>query len=98
MKKKQVESINIDDEILESIKDKANCEPGERCIFTEIENFVKKALMMLPQNLRLSIVLREYEGLSYEDISKLTNTTIGTVKSRISRARLKLREFLADFI
>lgn len=98
MKKKQIESINIDDEILESFKDKTNCDPGEKCIFFELENLVKKALMLLPQNLRLSIVLREYEGLSYEDISKLTNTTIGTVKSRISRARLKLRELLADFI
>ena len=44
------------------------------------------------------IVLREYEGLSYEDISKLTNTTIGTVKSRIARARGKLQEHLKEFI
>lgn len=98
MKKKQTESVDIDDEILESIRDKTNCEPGEKCIFSELENLVKKALMALPLNLRLSIVLREYEGLSYEDISKLTNTTIGTVKSRISRARLKLRELMSDFI
>ena len=40
----------------------------------------------------------EYEGLSYEDISKITNTTLGTVKSRISRARLKLQEQLKEFI
>ena len=54
--------------------------------------------MTLPKNLRISIILREYEGLSYEDISKVTNTTIGTVKSRISRARLRLRTALADFL
>ena len=54
--------------------------------------------MTLPQNLRITLVLREYEGLSYEDISKITNTTLGTVKSRISRARLKLQEELREFI
>jgi RNA polymerase sigma-70 factor (ECF subfamily) len=98
MKKRQFETVGIEDEILESIKDKVNCEPGEKCIFSELENLVKNALMTLPINLRLSIVLREYEGLSYEDISKLTNTTVGTVKSRISRARFKLRELMSDFI
>ncbi len=98
MKKRQFETVGIEDEILESIKDKVNCEPGEKCIFSELENLVKNALMTLPINLRLSIVLREYEGLSYEEITKLTNTTVGTVKSRISRARFKLRELMSDFI
>lgn len=87
----------LDDSILNEIKDKS-CEPSEKCLFSEVENMIKNALIALPENLRLSIVLREYEGLSYEDISKVTNTTIGTVKSRISRARLRLREVLADFL
>ena len=54
--------------------------------------------MTLPLDLRLTLILREYEGLSYDDISKITNTTLGTVKSRISRARLKLRDELKEFI
>jgi RNA polymerase sigma-70 factor (ECF subfamily) len=54
--------------------------------------------MTLPKDLRITLILREYEGLSYEDISKITNTTLGTVKSRISRARIKLQEELKDFI
>jgi RNA polymerase sigma-70 factor (ECF subfamily) len=63
-----------------------------------MDKIIKIALLSLPKNLRIVIVLREYEGLSYEDISKLTNTTIGTVKSRISRARSKLQEQLKEFI
>jgi len=63
-----------------------------------LEKLIKLALMTLPKDLRLSLVLREFEGLSYEDIAKATNTTLGTVKSRISRARLKLQEELRDFI
>lgn len=98
IKKHSTENIDSDENKLNNITDKADCDPIERCTFTEIETMVKKALMTLPKNLRLSIVLREYEGLSYEDISKITNTTIGTVKSRISRARLKLRETLTDFL
>lgn len=97
-KKNHNNYVDLDEKQLNEIQDLSGCEPGEKCIFSEIENFVKTALMTLPKNLRISIILREYEGLSYEDISKVTNTTIGTVKSRISRARLRLRTALADFL
>lgn len=90
--------VDFDMNKLNEIKDKIGCEPGEKCLFSEIEKLIKAALMTLPQNLRITLVLREYEGLSYEDISKITNTTLGTVKSRISRARLKLQEELKEFI
>ena len=91
-------NIELDNDKLLEIKDKIGCEPGERCLFSEMEKLIKAALLSLPENLRIVIVLREYEGLSYEDISKITNTTLGTVKSRISRARLKLQEQLKEFI
>ena len=97
-RKKNADIADISEKELNEIMDKTGCEPGERCIFAEIEKLIRLALMTLPQNLRLSLILREYEGLSYEDISKITNSTLGTVKSRISRARLKLREKLEGFI
>ena len=90
--------VEIDEDKLNEIKDKLGCEPGEKCLFSEIEKLIKAALMTLPKNLRLTLVLREYEGLSYEDISRIKNTSLGTVKSRISRARLKLQEELKEFI
>jgi len=90
--------VELDEEKLNEIKDKIGCEPGERCLFSEIEKLIRAALMTLPKDLRITLVLREYEGLSYEDIAKITNTAIGTVKSRISRARLKLQQELKDFI
>ena len=90
--------IEHDSEKLLEIKDKIGCEPGERCLFSEMDKLIRAALLDLPHSLRIVIILREYEGLSYEDISKITNTTIGTVKSRISRARTKLQNELKEFI
>ena len=92
------EKVDYDEDKLLELKDKIGCEPGEKCLFAEIDTIIRFALLSLPENLRVVIVLREYEGLSYEDISKITNTTIGTVKSRISRARLKLQKQLKEFI
>ena len=90
--------INIEDNSLLEIKDKLKCEPGEKCLFNEIEKILKQALLNLPEDLRLSIVLREFKGLSYNDIANITNSALGTVKSRISRARTKLQNELKDFI
>ena len=88
----------LDDEKINEIKDKLGCEPGEKCLFSETEKLIKTALMTLPKDLRITLALREYESLSYEDIAKITNTALGTVKSRISRARMKLQQELKDFI
>lgn len=90
--------VDFDEDKLLELKDKIGCEPGEKCLFSEMDKIIKIALLSLPENLRITIVLREYEGLSYDDISKLTRTTIGTVKSRIARARGKLQEQLKEFI
>lgn len=92
------EKLDYDETKLLELKDKIGCEPGEKCLFSELDTIIRFALLDLPDNLRLVIILREYEGLSYEDISKLTNTTIGTVKSRIARARTKLQKQLKEFI
>ena len=55
---------------INEIKDKIGCEPGEKCLFSEIEKFIKIAIISLPYDLRITLLLREYEGLSYYDISK----------------------------
>ena len=53
----------------------------------EIAEMVNAAMAALPEELRQAITLREIEGLSYEEISELMNCPIGTVRSRIFRAR-----------
>jgi RNA polymerase sigma-70 factor (ECF subfamily) len=53
----------------------------------EIEKVVHKAIEDLPEDLKKAIVLREVDGLSYEEIAEQMNCPIGTVRSRIFRAR-----------
>ena len=53
----------------------------------ELVNAVNAAMEELPEELRGAIVLREIEGLSYEEISQLLGCPVGTVRSRIFRAR-----------
>jgi len=60
----------------------------------EITAAVQLALQKLPPKLRAAIVLREIEGLSYKEIADVLHTSMGTVKSRISRAREELRHLL----
>ena len=85
-----------DSEINMEIPDK-HSKPIEKCITNECERQVKKAIRGLPEVFRIAIVLREFQGLSYEEIASTTNSSIGTVKSRISRARMKLHEDLKNY-
>ena len=59
-----------------------------------IEKNIQSALSGLSIDFKTIIILRDIQELSYDDISKITNTPIGTVKSRINRARLKLQKLL----
>jgi RNA polymerase sigma-70 factor (ECF subfamily) len=68
--------------------------PEELCERKEIDKEVRSAIATLPRQFRTAIVLRELEDMSYEQIAQLTNTDLGTVKSRISRARTKVQQVL----
>ena len=65
---------------------------------TQLEKIIKKAILELPEQFRIAIVLRELQGLSYEEIAEATKSSVGTVKSRIARARGKLQEGLRAYI
>jgi RNA polymerase sigma-70 factor (ECF subfamily) len=61
--------------------------PESHLLSDEIAQTVQRALDQLPEDLRTAIVLRELEGLSYEEIANAMECPIGTVRSRIFRAR-----------
>lgn len=66
---------------------KENATPERLLLRDEIEQTVVDAIEQLPEDLRTAITLRELEGLSYEDIAIAMDCPIGTVRSRIFRAR-----------
>ncbi len=58
---------------------------------------LRKSLAKLSPKLRVVIILKEIEGLSYEEIAEVLDVSIGTVKSRISRAREELKKLMKKF-
>jgi len=61
--------------------------PDREMITEQIAQVVQNSINALPQDLRMAITLREFDGLSYEDIASAMDCPIGTVRSRIFRAR-----------
>jgi RNA polymerase sigma-70 factor (ECF subfamily) len=75
----------------------ADPETPESLLATEeIRETVNRAIEALPEDLRTAIVLRELEGLSYEDIAAAMDCPVGTVRSRIYRAREAIDRRLSD--
>lgn len=72
--------------------------PDEKTLGKELTDIIREMICKLPEHFRLVIILRELQGLSYEEIAKITQTNVGTVKSRISRARNKLQECLKPYL
>jgi RNA polymerase sigma-70 factor (ECF subfamily) len=58
---------------------------------------VRRAIELLPGEFREAIVLREIEGMSYREIAQIAGVPVGTVMSRLSRGRERLKELLADY-
>lgn len=68
--------------------------PSDRVMHAELESHLQAALGTLPIKYRTAVILRDVEGLSYEDIASTLHVSIGTVKSRILRGRDILRDKL----
>jgi RNA polymerase sigma-70 factor (ECF subfamily) len=96
------DDVQVDDAVyLEAaVRLKDSSTPERELMRQEIERAVFDTVEALPEELRQAITLREVDGLSYEEIAETMNCPIGTVRSRIFRAREaideKLRPLLSD--
>ncbi len=72
--------------------------PDTELVDSERRNAVQRAISTLPDKYRAPLILRDVEGKSYEEISRILETSEGTVKSRISRARGFLREKMRAYL
>ena len=73
-------------------------DPEDAAVGAEAQAQVQRALLKLPDDLRMALVLYDLEGQSYGDIAQTLQIPEGTVKSRIHRARNALREHLRAFV
>ena len=69
--------------------------PERRAIQSETRKTLVGAIRELPEDMRSAIVLRDVQGYSYDEIAQMLDVNVGTIKSRISRGREKLREKLS---
>ena len=70
--------------------------PSKTMESEQTEKHIRMALAKLPLHFRTVIILRDVQELSYEEISKIMKIPLGTVKSRVNRARLRLQEMLSN--
>ena len=94
-RKKQSGSISLDDEELFVDAVDTSPQPQETVEHREARKLLQEGLSALPEEYRKVLILREIEGLSYTEIAECASLELGTVKSRISRGRSLLRNFLS---
>ncbi len=98
-KKKKLFSISglrYEDKEYEIPDQKKN--PEERVDGIVKDEIIQKAINSLSPKFKEVVILRDIQELSYEEISKIISIPLGTVKSRVNRARLKLQEILGDLL
>ncbi len=71
--------------------------PEEFLLNQELQELIQKGLQELPLDQRIAVILCDIQGLSYEEIAASTQTTLGTVRSRIARGRARLRGYLYKY-
>ena len=94
-------SLTLDDDGEEGqrdLPDPAIPRAADAAVNSELGREIEAALQELNEEQRLAFVLREYQGLDYHEIATAMNTTTGTIKSRIFRAKAALRERLAPYL
>ena len=96
--KRRIGDVDIDSETMESREQSLGLDdvatPENLLAKDEVERTVFDAIENLPEDLRTALTLREFDGLSYEEIAEVMECPVGTVRSRIFRARETVSEKL----
>ena len=95
IRKRRLDTTDLDEEFMDSDRDH---DPERSAISTELQQRVREAISSLPYKLRLVVVLRDLQGLSYEEIAQVAGCPIGTVRSRLHYATQKLAATLKPYV
>ena len=91
-------SSSLDSALDEGVPEPADSEPSPDTTLLqgEVRRQVEEALQDLPADQRVAVVLSDLHGFDYAEVAEITKTSLGTVKSRISRGRTRLRSALLN--
>ncbi|WP_151669532.1 RNA polymerase sigma factor RpoE [Nitrincola schmidtii] len=88
-----------DAQYFESDSDLRDIENPENALYRdELQRVINQVLEKLPEDLRVALTLREFEGMSYEEIAQVMDCPVGTVRSRIFRAREAIDNEIAPML
>ncbi len=107
-RRKKRQGPTVDMEVASEVAAEENPDPSadielsfaerEEAVFELIDDRIKQALLDLPEHLRVVFMLNVLEGLKYREISEILECPVGTVMSRLFRARSMLKERLIHFV
>jgi len=90
-----IEDFEIDEEANPALVSETEG-PEEYAEREEMARVIESGIQTLPPNQRITLVLADVQGFSYDEIAEATDAPLGTVKSRLARARAKLRDYLRE--
>jgi len=97
-KMEKMSSLSIDEDRGVQLSDEVENRPDKLLLHKELDEKVKAAMEKLPADQRIVLMLREVEGLSYQEMAEATGCSIGTVMSRLHYGRKKIQEELKDYL
>jgi len=90
-----IEDFEIDEEANPALVSETEG-PEEYAEREEMARAIESGIQTLPRDQRITLVLADVQGFSYDEIAEATDAPLGTVKSRLARARAKLRDYLRE--
>lgn len=95
LRRRKLDTTDLDEEFMDSDREH---DPERSAISSELQGRVREAIENLPYKLRLVVVLRDLQGLNYEEIAQVVGCPIGTVRSRLHYATQRLATVLRPYV
>ncbi len=95
LRRRKLDSVPVQEELVAQGR---LAVPEQAALAGELNRLIAESIATLPERSQAALILREYEGLSYREIAEVLDIPIGTVMSRLSYARKKLREQLEPYL
>ena len=95
LKKKRLNTASFDD-ALQAPDAESSANPAEEAASNELGAAIDAAVQQLPPKHQMAFILREYKGLSYQEMAEVMQCNVGTVMSRLFNARKRLQDLLND--